>query len=181
MPSSLLSSFITSKMRVRILVRLFLNPSQQAYLRELSGEFNASPSQVRDELNNLRATGLLECARRGRQTYYKANQQHPLYPELHSMVRKSLGMDRILESIIERLGNLRLALLLDDYAEGKDTGIIDLALIGDINTDNLTDLVKKTENYIGRRIRTLVITEDEYKKMSDVIGKKSHIILWRAP
>ena len=178
MPSSLLSSFITSKMRVRILMRLFLNPSQQAYLRELSDEFNASPSQVREELNNLRKTGLLECDRRGRQTFYKANQQHPLYPELHSMVRKALGMDHILESIVDRLGELDKVILLDDYAQGKDTGIIDLLLIGKINNENLIDIVTKSEKYIGRKIRTLVMDGSEYTKSSSVFKHRPHVILW---
>lgn len=181
MPVSLLGSLITSKMRIRILMRLFLNPSQQAYLRELATEFQASPSQVREELGNLRDTGLLQSMRRGRQTFYQANPDHPLYPELHSMVKKSLGMDRILESIIERLGHLHLAILLDDYAQGKDTGIIDLALVGDINTRNLADLVNKTEHYIGRKIRTLVMTEQEYKQLGAVLGKRPHLVLWRSP
>lgn len=180
MPASLLGSLITSKMRIRILMRLFLNPSQQVYLRGLSTELQASPSQVRSELNNLRDTGLLDSARHGRQTFYAANPQHPLYPELHSMVKKALGMDRILESIVRRLGDLRLALLLEDYAQGKDTGIIDLLLVGDINQENLADLVGKTEAYIGRKIRTLVLSEEEYRDYGDRIRKKPHLVLWSA-
>jgi predicted transcriptional regulator with HTH domain len=178
MAQSLLNSLITSKMRVRILMRLFLNPAQQAYLRELAAEFNASPSQVREELNNLHETGLLESDRRGRQTFYKANQQHPLYPELHSMVRKALGMDKILESILERLGRLEMAFLIDDYAEGKDTGLIDLVLVGNIDQSNLHDLVKKTERYLDRRIRTLVIKDQEYQEMKHVFYKRPKLMLW---
>lgn len=180
MSPSLLGTLITSKMRVRILMRLFLNPAQQVYLRELASEFRASPSQVREELNSLRETGLLETDRRGRQTYYAANPEHPLYPELHSMVKKSLGMDRILESVISRLGDLRLALLLDDYAQGKDTGIIDLLLVGNINRPNLDDLVMKTEGYIGRKIRTLVLSEEEYGHYDARIRDKPHLVLWSA-
>jgi DNA-binding transcriptional ArsR family regulator len=178
--SSLLGSLITSKMRVRILMRLFLNPSQQVYLRELSSEFQASPSQVRDELNSLRETGLLESAKRGRQIYYKANQGHPLYPELHSMVKKALGMDHILESILYRLGDLEKVILLDDYAQGKDTGIIDLLLIGEINEKNLADIVAKTENYIGRKIRTLLLSKHEYKRMLSVFENRPSVTLWKS-
>lgn len=177
---SLLSSFITSKMRVRILMRLFLNPAQQAYLRELATEFNASPSQVREELNNLHKTGLLESDRRGRQTYYKANQQHPLYPELHSMVKKALGMDKILESILERLGNLKMAYLIDDYAEGKDTGLIDLVLIGEIDKVNLDDVVKKAEKYVKRKIRTLVLRNSEHKEVDKLLKGRPKLLLWKS-
>jgi len=168
---SLLGSFITSKMRIRILMRLFLNPDQDAYLRELSNEFNASTSQVKDELQRLSEAGLLESNKKGRQTNYRANQSHPLFPEMQSMVKKSMGMDQILESIIQRLGNLKLAFLVDDYAQGKDTGLIDLVLVGDIDRNNLEDLVKKTEKYISRKIRTFVLNQSELQmRLQNLLG-----------
>ena len=177
---SIFDGLITSKMRVRILMRLFLNPDQQSYIRELADELGAAPSQVSDELKNLNQSGLLQMEKKGRLLNFSANRDHPLYPELHSMVKKALGMDRILDSILERLGNLEKAILLDDYAQGKDTGIIDLVLIGNINPDNLADLVKKTERYIGRKIRTLVMTRAEYKKYSNMIRNKPNLTLWSA-
>ncbi len=152
-------------------MRLFLNPKQHAYLRELSDEFNTSPSQVREELRHLNDAGFLESQKNGRQIHYRANSKHPLFHELQSMVQKALGMDRILESIIERLGNLEEAYLIDDYAEGKDTGIIDLVLIGNIDQENLIDLVHKTERYIDRKIRTLVVQSDEWPTFSKSIIK----------
>lgn len=175
---TIFDGLITSKMRVRILMRLFLNPDQKSYVRELVEEMDVSASQVSEELKNLSTTGLLITEKSGRQINYSANRDHPLYPELHSMVKKALGMDRILESILERLGNVERVLLLDDYAQGKDTGIIDLALVGDINEDNLQDIVRKTEKYIDRKIRTLVLTSSEYKRLDSVIGKKPRMVLW---
>ncbi len=175
----MLDSFITSKARIRILIRLFLNPGQKAYLRELATEFDMSAGQLSDELHHMNDAGLLSQSREGRQLNYRANTSHPLFPELHSMVKKALGMDRILDSIVERLGNLELALLLGDYAQGKDTGIIDLALVGDINKNNLQDLVDKTERYIGRKIRVLVMTKLEYLKLESTLHSKPHLVLWQ--
>jgi DNA-binding transcriptional ArsR family regulator len=177
--NSLFSGLITSKTRIRILMRLFLNPERQAYLRELSGEFKASPSQVREELRQLNEAGFLESRKNGRQILYQANKKHALFKELQSMVQKALGMDRILDSIIERLGNLEEAYLIDDYAEGKDTGIIDLVLIGNIDHDNLNDLVAKTQRYIERKIRTLVLTPDEYRKFSSKLRNRPQFLLWQ--
>jgi len=173
-----LESFITSKTRIRILIRLFLNPAQKAYLRELATEFDISSSQLSEELHNMKDAGLLSHDKTGRQIHYHANTNHPLFPELHSMVRKALGMDRILESIIERLGDLECAILLDDYAQGKDSGIIDLALVGNINKANLQDLTEKTEKYIGRRIRVLVMTSDEYKEFRPILETSPNLIRW---
>lgn len=176
---SILNSLITSKTRVRILMRLFLNPEQKVYVRELSDEFGLSPSQIAGELQRLSEAKMLTHEREGRQVKYRANKKHALFPELQSMVRKSLGMDRILDSIIERLGDLEQAFLIDDYAEGKDTGLIDLVLIGNIEQHNLNDLVKKTEKYIDRKIRVLALTVNEYKSMKKFLDGKPCLELWK--
>jgi len=175
----LLDSFITSKARIRILTRLFLNPGQKAYLRELANEFDMSAGQLSDELHSMNNAGLLSQTRSGRQLNYSANTSHPLFPELHSMVKKALGMDRILESIVERLGNLEKAILLDDYAQGKDSGIVDLALVGNINKNNLQDLVEKTERYIDRKIRVLTLTNKEYHRLQSELDSRPNLVLWQ--
>jgi DNA-binding transcriptional ArsR family regulator len=176
----MLGSLITSKMRVQILMRLFLNPDSRAYLRELAQEFHASPGHVRSELQQLSEAGLLTSEKDGRQVQYRADHSHPLFPELQSMVRKALGMDRILESIIERLGKLESAYLTGDYAQGRDTGIVDLVLVGDINRHNLDDLVTKTERHIQRHIRTLVLSAAEFDEMAAGGSLQPNFLLWHA-
>ena len=177
---TLFSGLITSKMRIRILMRLFLNAEQQAYLRELVDEFGASPGQVSDELKLLNRAGLLEARKDGRHIYYRANKNHSLFPELQSMVKKAMGMDRILESIIKRLGHLEIAFLIDDYAIGKDSGLIDLVLVGRIDKKNLDDLVNKTEKYINRKIRPLVLSRTEYKTWSALFRDRPRLVLWES-
>lgn len=177
--TSLFSGLITSKMRIRILMRIFINPNNDVYLRELADEFQASPSHIKNELDQLKEANLLESRKNGRQVFFSANTKHPIFNELHSMVKKALGMDQILESMIERLGNLEKAILIDDYAEGKDTGIIDLVLIGNIDQTNLHDLTKKTEQYINRKIRTLPLTTNEYAHLSANLNKRPNFILWQ--
>jgi DNA-binding transcriptional ArsR family regulator len=176
----MLDSLFTSKMRIQILMRLFLNADSQTYLRELAKEFDASPAHVRSELMQLSAAGLLVSEKEGRQVQYRADRSHPLFPELQSMVRKALGMDRILDSIVQRLGRLEAAYLTGDYAEGRDTGVIDLVLVGDIDRRSLSDLTMKTERYINRRIRTLILSGKEFERMADTDALKPRLGLWRA-
>jgi DNA-binding transcriptional ArsR family regulator len=171
-------ALISSRTRVRILMRLFLDAGHQAHLRQLAREFSVSPSQIRDELRQLSAAGLLRSRQKGRQLLYSADPSHPMFPELRSMVHKALGMDRILESIVERLGNLERAFLVDDYAQGRDTGLIDLVLIGEIDRTNLADLVRKTERYIERKIRTLVLSADEFVTLRATLDSRPQLILW---
>ena len=160
-------------------MRIFLNPDRMVYLRELADEFSASPSHIKNELDQLKSANLLTSRKNGRQVLFSANTNHPVFNELHSMVKKALGMDRILESMIERLGNLEQAILIDDYAEGKDTGIIDLVLVGDIDQSNLQDLTEKTEKYIARKIRTLALTALEYNQLSSNLNDRPHFTLWQ--
>ena len=176
---NLLTGIIGSKTRIKLLTRLFFNPDTRSYLRELSKEFNVSTNSVREELNQLTKTKLLNSQKNGRQIFYRANTDHALFPELKSMVSKVMGIDRI-DSMVNRLGDLELAYLLDDYAEGKDTGIIDLLLVGNIDQYHLNDLSRKTERYIKRKIRSLVLSRDEFNDFSQKLENKPHVLIWKA-
>ena len=175
---NLFSGIISSKTRVKILVRFFFNPAIKSYLRELAKEFDLSTNAVREELNQLTKTNLLKSEKNGRNVYYTANQEHPLFPELKSMVSKVMGMDQVIDGIVHRLGDLERAYLIGDYAEGKDTGIIDLILVGNINGYHLADLSKKTERYINRKIRTLVLSRKEYSAFEEKMRTQTHLLLW---
>ena len=177
---NLLTGLIGSKTRIKLLIRFFFNPETRSYLRELAKEFNASTNSVREELNQLTKTKLLKSQKDGRQVFYTANQEHPLFPELKSMVSKVMGLDQVIDGIVNRLGDLEQAYLIDDYAEGKDTGIIDLLLVGNINHYHLNDLSRKTERYIKRKIRSLVLSRDEYNDLKPKLENRPRLLVWIA-
>ena len=177
---NLFTGLISSKTRIKLLIRFFFNPSTRSYLRELANEFNVSTNSVREELNQLTRTELLTSQKSGRQVFYKANQKHPLFPELKSMVSKVMGIDQVVDGIVTRLGDIERAYLLDDYAEGKDSGIIDLVLVGNIDQYHLNDLSRKTERYIKRKIRTLVLSRDEFKEFEPKLKACPNILIWEA-
>ena len=158
----MLEGIITSKTKVNILIKLFLNPGNRAYLRELATEFGVSTNSVRTELNNLTNNDILISEKDGRNIFYRANVTHPLFPELSSMVRKITGIDELARSVIERLGNLEAVYITGDYARGVDSGIIDVIFLGNINRVQMDDIINKTENYIKRKIRPMVLTAGEF-------------------
>ena len=161
-------------------MRFFLNPGTQSYLRELSKEFGVSTNAVREELNQLTQTRLLMCEKKGRNVLYSANTEHSLFPELRSMVQKVMGIDQVIEGIVQRLGNLEKAYLIGDYAEGKDNGIIDIILVGNINPLLLNDLIRKTEKYINRKVRPLVLNSDEFRMMRSKLMSRPKVLIWNA-
>lgn len=178
MAKNVLNSVIPSRTRVDILVKLFLNPGLKAYLRQLATEFHVSTNAVRTELNHLTDHKILVSERSGRNVYYSANTDHPLFPELFSMVRKIMGIDELVRSVVDRLGNVEAAYLVGDYARGIDTGIIDVVLVGDIDKVQLDDFALKTEAYIQRKIRSLVLTREEFQSLKEKNSFDQIMLLW---
>ena len=159
----MLESLITSRTRINLLLKFFLNPETEAYLRELAGEMGESTNSVRVELDRLTEAGLLEKRNNGRTVLYKANTIHPLFPELNSIVKKIFGIDKLVDEVLSKLGDVEMAFIVGDYAKGIDSGIIDLVIIGNIDKNYLSTLVLKVEEIIHRKIRVLVLDKKELK------------------
>jgi len=174
----LLDTLITSRTRIKLLLKFFSNATNSAYLRSLAEEFGESTNSVRVELNRLTEAGLLESEASGNTILYKANTRSPLFPEIRNMVTKHLGFDRIVEQVVERLGQVDLAFVTGAYAEGRDSGIIDLVLVGNIDKQRLFDYIEKTEAMIGRKLRPLLLNEAEYGTMKEQFLQQPHIVLW---
>ncbi len=175
----MLDSLITSKTRIKLILKLFLNPDTSSHLRGLATEFGESTNAVRVELNRLAEADLLESNKEGRNIYYRANTRHMLYPEINTIVKKYLGLDQIIEEIIKKLGDIDLALISGDYAQGIDSGLIDLIIVGNIDRNYLQQLVEKAEKIIKRKIRTLVINRKELEQLKEKFEKDKTLIIWK--
>lgn len=174
----MLNSLITSQTRIRLLLKFFLNPQTKGYLRQLAKEFGESTNSIRVELNKLADAKMLSSSTEGRNKIYNANTSHPLFEEIRSIVLKSTGIDKVINDIINKLGPLKLAFIRGDYAIGKDSGLIDLVLVGEnLNRSELERVKTKTENLIDRKISVLVLTVAEYKNLKDNFAGKSKLVL----
>lgn len=123
----MLDSLITSKTRIKLLCKFFLNPEARSYLRELSDEFGESTNAVRVELNRLEKAGLLASETEGRTKVFSANTQHTLFPEIHNLVRKTLGIDQLVERVLSRIGNLHMRNYeVTESSEKRIAGNLDL-------------------------------------------------------
>lgn len=170
----MLSELFSSRTRIQLLVKLFLNPDISCYLRELAGEFGVSPNAVKEELDSLTEAGYLEKKKQGRSLFFRANTAHPIFPELHSIVKKSLGIDKVVEEVRRDLGDVKSVYILDDYALGKDSGIIDLLIVGEVRADRLREYVHITEGKIHRKLRVLVISPTEFDFSKQTYLQRPH-------
>ena len=110
----MLDSLITSKTRLKMLLKFFTNSDSRSYLRRLADEFDESTNSIRLELNNLTGAGYLMSTEIGRTIEYRANTNHPLYPEIKKIVHKYLGLDNIVQNVIKKLGKVQFALVTGD-------------------------------------------------------------------
>lgn len=147
-----LDTLITSKTRLKMLLKFFTNSASSAYLRGMAEEFGESTNAIRHELNNLSKASYLISEEQGRTILYRANTKHPLYPELKNLIHKYLGLDKIVDNILAKLGKLYYAFIIGDYAHGKDSGLIEMILVGDIDSVYLNQCVLKVEKLINRKI-----------------------------
>jgi hypothetical protein len=159
-----------------MLLKFFTNSAATAYLRELAEEFDESTNSIRHELNNLSRAGYLTSHEDGRTIKYRANTKHPLYNEVKNLVHKYLGIDKIIDHVLARLGDLQLAFIVGDYANGKDTGTIELVLVGNINEKYLKRLEEKAKNLLHRNIKTQVVSPEHFELNKAAFDKA--LLVW---
>ncbi|MBI9073599.1 MAG: hypothetical protein JEY94_18525 [Melioribacteraceae bacterium] len=174
----MLKTLITSEARIKLLLKFFLNPNTTGYLRQLATEFNESTNGIRVELNKLNDAKLLTSKLVGRNKVYQANESHPLFEEIRNIVLKSTGIDKVASDILSKVGEIHLAFLRGDYAVGKDSGLIDLVIVGDqINKKEVERVRLKTEKMIERKISVLTLSKAELVKLKSNFQNEPFLVL----
>ena len=174
----MLETLISSKTRVKLLLKFFLNSNTRAYLRSLENEFGESTNAIRIEINRFEQAGMLSSEVIGNKKMFRANTGHPLFTEIHNILLKYVGLDQIIEGVIERLGEVQRVYVVGDFSKGLDSGLIDLVLVGDIDKNYLVNLIEKTEKLVSRKIRYIIYSETEFgQSKTDQLNPKP-LLLW---
>ncbi len=174
----MIETLISSKTRIKLLLKFFLNEKNTSYLRGLEQEFGESSNSIRLELNRLEQAGMLSSELKGNRKYFRANTAHPLYNEVHRLIMKHVGLDRIVEEVVERLGKVKEVYLSGRFSKGLNSEIIDLIFIGDIDKSYLIRLVEKVEKLVKRKVRYLIFSDAEFK--CSTLKEKEHLLLlWK--
>ncbi len=175
---AMIETLISSKTRVKLLLKFFLNRSTTAYLRSLEGEFGESSNAIRLELNRLEKSGMLSSFMNGNKKMFQANPTHPLYSEIHNIVLKHVGLDKVIQDVVERLGEVEKVYLSGKFAEGLNSGVIDLIFIGHVDKFYLLNLVDKVEGLISRKIRYLIYEPEEWTEELHCTFNPAPLVIW---
>ncbi len=153
----MLNSLITSKTRLRMLIKFFVSAANNGYLNGLATEFKESTNSIRKELNNLSGAGYLVKSKKNNKIIYNANTSHPMFAVLQKIVRQHLGLEEIVETVIKRIGDVDEIALTGEYAKGVDSGNVEIIINGTkVNNDYLDSIIPKIKKKIGRKVTFLL-------------------------
>lgn len=175
---TLIETLISSKTRIKLLLKFFLNSRARSYLRGLESEFGESTNSIRQELNRFEKAGLLRSYTEGNRKYFQANTEHPLYREIHNILIKYIGFDKIIDTVIERLGEIRQVYITGAFSNGLDSPVIDLLFTGNVDESYLQQLISKAESLINRDINFVVYKENDVATIQWNEFETQPLLLW---
>jgi len=176
----MLEALISSKTRVKLLLKFFLNSNATSYLRSLENEFGGSTNGIRVELNRFEEAGMLSSTTKGNKKVFQANTKHPLFAEVHNILLKYVGLDQVVENVVKRMGDVSKVFLVGEFSKGLDSQIIDLLFIGNLDQTYLIHLIEKSEKLIKRKIRYIIYTEEESVTIDWDKYVPKPLLLWQA-
>ncbi len=140
-----------------MLIKFFISAANNGYLNGLANEFNESTNSIRKELNNLSNAGYLKKSKNNNKVIYNANTSHPMFGVLQKIVRQHLGLEEIVEKVIDKIGDVDKIALTGEYARGFDSGNIEIVINGkDVNKDYLDNIKPIIKKKIGREVSFLL-------------------------
>jgi predicted nucleotidyltransferase len=165
---------LCSKTRSELLALLFDGSGEEYYLREIERLSSVKVNSIQKEIKHLLEIDLIKARKDGNRIYYSANRENPIYPDLVSIVEKTVGIVAILK---ERLKNsdIKHAFIFGSIAKGKEKSgsDIDLVVIGDLGMRSLTKLLSGIQEKLGREINPHIFSEEEFQKR---IKTKDHFV-----
>ncbi|MCK4322556.1 nucleotidyltransferase domain-containing protein [candidate division WOR-3 bacterium] len=159
------SLYVTkSKVRRDILTLFFSNPSKKYYVRQIERLLGYSVGSIARELKKFKEDDLLLTEKAGNLVYYKLNKEHPLYNELKSIIMKSSGIVQRLKEALSSIEKIEVAFIYGSFTSGKakSTSDIDVMIVGNPDTSEVVEKIRKLETKFDREINFTLYTKDEF-------------------
>ena len=156
--------------RRNVLALLLMKPQHWVHLRELARLTGASPGTLKKELDALLAAGLLKSQKVGNQTQFSANAEHPVYPELSGLIRKTIGLRDVLADALQPLGDLvKVVFVFGSMASANEISQsdVDVLVIGDVTFGQVVEALYDAQTTLAREINPKVMTQAEWQSKRD--------------
>lgn len=159
----MLNELFSSKTRVEILKLFLFNTNNSFYQRQISNLTAQSIRGVQREVDKLNRIGLIERSIQGNRIYYKVNKKCPIVEDLKNIFFKSVGIAEVLRDNFKEKG-IKVAFIYGSYAKGEESLLsdIDLMVIGDISSKELSSILSKPKKELMREINYVVFSLNEF-------------------
>lgn len=161
-----LASELLGTSRAAILATLLLRSEEQLHARELARVTGVSIGTLLRELKTLLALGLVKRREVGRQVFFSADPASPVFGELASLLRKTVGLgDRLRDALAPLADSVRVAFVYGSMATGTAAlhSDVDVMVIGDVSFSDVTRALHAEQSVLGREINPTVMTAAEFK------------------
>lgn len=152
--------------RQAVLRLLFGHTERRFYQREIIRSIRLGSGTVQRELEQLVAAGILTRTVEGRQTYFQANRNCPIFNELRGLIRKTFGVAQILQSGLAVLSaKVQLAFIYGSVAAGSETASSDLDVMvvgARLSMDDVVSALAEAQKDLGREINPSVYRTGEF-------------------
>ncbi len=161
-----MSNLLFTDYRRRVLGLLLLHPERQCHVREIARQTGTTAGTLHKELSRLAQAGILRRTEQGKQVYYAANRDCPIFEELASILRKTSGLADVLAQALAPVAEkVRVALVFGSVAKGAEQAgsDIDVLVVGDLGFAEIVRLVHPAQPVLGREINPKVYSPDEWQ------------------
>lgn len=175
MSKSAIASVLFSGTKQRLLSALLLNSHQPVYAMELANHLGVRPSTLQRDLAKFTAAGILKMSRNGNRTYFQANEECPVFPELRSLLIKTAGLADVLRGELAPFApKIKVAAVYGSIATGTETSgsDIDLLIIGSVKMIELSPLLEQATGKLRRQINPSLYTPKEFSQKA----RRSHFV-----
>jgi len=165
-PPEALGDLLFGQTRGRVLALLYGIPEQTFFVRQIARQIGTSVGSVQRELETLSEVGLLNRTAVGRQVFYQANRNHPVFAELRSLIAKTSGVFHQLRSALAPIAaQITFALVYGSIARGDEDAEsdVDLMIVGNVILDDVLTQLAPVERAIGRPINPTVYSLKEFE------------------
>lgn len=167
----MLDNLFGSRLRAKALGWLLTHPDERYFIRQLTGILGEDSTNLSRELGRLARLGILTCREEGRQKYYQANHDSPIFEELRGLAVKTFAVaDIVREALGPLTGRIRVAFVFGSFAEGRENAQsdIDLAIVGSTSLDGVSGVLRQAEDKLSREINVTVYPVAEFRsKLKD--------------
>jgi len=167
MPTTSLTEALFPESRTAVLASLADAGDEGIHLREVARRTDLNSKTVMRELHALRDAGILVSRDVGRQVVYRLNPDCPIYDELRSILRKTVGLAGVLRTALAPFGGrIEQVYVYGSHARGEDRrdSDIDLMVVGSVSLRELSSPLRESGRLLRRVVNPTLYTAEDYQR-----------------